>query len=135
MTAVQKETVTAEGLSRREVLAASAGAFVLGFFLPGAGDAEAATDPAQFNAYVKIRGDDKITLMFGGLEFGQGAMTGLTQILAEELKADWSKVSVQQADSSPISYLTGGSGGAGPSSSSNPAGSAGVIAAEPTCHP
>ena len=41
---------------------------------------------------------------------GQGSMSGLAQILAEELMIDWEQVGVEQALASKISYLTGGSG-------------------------
>src|SRR5215469_12456414 len=105
---------------RREFLktAAAGGAVLLvGFPLP----ARAADDPAQaqekppvnpFNAWVKISPDDKVTLVLGKSEMGQGVMTSLPMILAEELCVDWKQVSVEQATTNPKIYDlgTGGSG-------------------------
>src|SRR6516162_7890066 len=105
---------------RREFLktAAAGGAVLLvGFHLP----ARAADDPAQaqekpvvnpFNAWVKITPDNKVTLVLGKSEMGQGVMTSLPMILAEELCVDWKQVSVEQAPTDPKIYDlgTGGSG-------------------------
>ena len=75
------------------------------------GNLEAATTPTDLaNAYIHIGTDGTITLAFGGAEMGQGSMSGLTQILAEELMVDWDQIKVQQWLFDPIvSYLTGGS--------------------------
>lgn len=48
------------------------------------------------NAWVSIKRDDQVTIRFGSTEMGQGVMTSLPMILAEELDADWSKVIVEQ---------------------------------------
>jgi len=105
---------------RREFLkmAAAGGAVLLvGFHLP----ARAGDDPAQaqekppvnpFNAWVKITPDGKVALILGKSEMGQGVMTSLPMILAEELCVDWKQVSVEQAPTNPNVYDhgTGGSG-------------------------
>jgi isoquinoline 1-oxidoreductase beta subunit len=46
------------------------------------------------NAWVTIGADDVITIQFGGTEMGQGTMTSLPLVLAEELDADWDRVRV-----------------------------------------
>ena len=46
------------------------------------------------NAWVTISADDSITIMFAGTEMGQGSMTTLPLVLAEELDADWENVQV-----------------------------------------
>ena len=51
----------------------------------------------SFLAWVKIATDDAVTLYSPHIDFGQGSHTGLAQMLAEELDADWSKVRVEQA--------------------------------------
>src|SRR5215475_9938289 len=107
-------------LDRRAFLktGAVAGAgLVIGFHLP----ANAADDPAQeqekktpnpFNAWVHITPDNRITLILQKSEMGQGIMTAVPMILAEELCVDWKNVVVQQAPTDPDIYDhgTGGSG-------------------------
>ena len=59
---------------------------------------------------MRIGTDGSITLAFGGAEMGQGAKSGLAQILAEELMVDWGQITVVQSLVDPVvSYLTGGS--------------------------
>lgn len=128
-------------VSRRSFLTV-AGGLAVGFFLPfggrlGAGAADAAillpedlSDGATaINAWVRIKPDGGIDLLFGGCEMGQGTMSGLAQILAEELKVTWTQIVIQRPDTSenansPVTpypstylqkasfrYLTGGSSG------------------------
>jgi len=109
-------------LGRRSFLINSStaiGALVLGFKLPLVSRAEAAVgDAGEVNAYVSIGADGRVTILYGGSELGQGSMSGLAQILAEELKVNWEDVAVEQADytgvgvrylNKPVTYLTGGS--------------------------
>jgi isoquinoline 1-oxidoreductase subunit beta len=51
----------------------------------------------SFQAWIKIAVDDTVTLYSPHIDFGQGSQTGLAQMAAEELDADWSKVRVEQA--------------------------------------
>lgn len=99
-------------LGRRNFLVTLAGGLSLGFFLPSGGRMLGAVPAAdtQINAWIRIGTDGKATLLYGGSEMGQGAMSGLAQILAEELKVAWSQVVIQQSDANPqVSYTTGGS--------------------------
>ncbi|HEY3598132.1 MAG TPA: molybdopterin cofactor-binding domain-containing protein [Paraburkholderia sp.] len=52
---------------------------------------------AALNGWVKIASDSSVTVMMCRAEMGQGVHTGLAMLLAEELDADWSKVTVEQA--------------------------------------
>src|SRR5713101_1270319 len=65
-----------------------------------------------FDAWVRITPDNHVTLILGKSEMGQGIMTALPMILAEELCVDWKQVKVEQAPTNPKVYDhgTGGSG-------------------------
>lgn len=76
-------------------------ALTIGFALPAVGWSsrlEAAT-PVVFapNAWLRLAGDGTVTVMCGSAEMGQGVLTAIPTLLAEELDADWKKVRVQQA--------------------------------------
>ena len=107
------------GVDRRTFLktsAASGAALLIGFHLPAH-----ASDPAQaqekppinpLNAWVRITPDNRVTLIMAKSEMGQGIMTALPMILAEELYLDWKQVNIEQAPTDPKTYDlgTGGSG-------------------------
>ncbi|MFO1303079.1 MAG: molybdopterin cofactor-binding domain-containing protein [Burkholderiales bacterium] len=99
-------------MDRRGFLTFAAKGLAVAVALPAAGRlAHAAATPKELaTAYVHIGTDNSVTLMFGGCEMGQGAMTGLAMILAEELCVDFAAVGVVQSQVDPIvSYVTGGS--------------------------
>lgn len=101
-------------LSRRAMLAGGAG-LVLALNLPMTGAAAAAgSAPAlpQTNAYVRIGSDNSVTVISTWLEMGQGPLTGVATLLAEELDADWSQIRVENAPADFKLYgfqITGGS--------------------------
>ena len=64
-------------------------------------EAQAADPAVKLNAWVSIGTDDSITLMVPTAEMGQGTLTALPLILAEELDADWSKVKTEFAPPNP----------------------------------
>src|SRR5438132_4587433 len=73
--------------------AAVSGGMALGFHLPGGtGSAEAATNPAEVNAWIVIHPDDTVIIRVARSEMGQGITTSLPMLVAEELDCDWSKV-------------------------------------------
>ncbi|HEX4884676.1 MAG TPA: molybdopterin cofactor-binding domain-containing protein [Casimicrobiaceae bacterium] len=101
-------------MDRRRFLALAGKGLTVAFVMPLVGrsaSVQAAVPVEQAaNAYVHIGADGTIALAFGGAEMGQGSMTGLAQILAEELMVDWHQVTVQQSLVHPVvSYFTGGS--------------------------
>ena len=85
--------------SRRDVLATAALAgFTFGFHVPLAGKAAAQAAPAappEVNAWVVVKPDDAVVIRIARSEMGQGTLTGLAQLVAEELDCDWSKVSTE----------------------------------------
>jgi isoquinoline 1-oxidoreductase subunit beta len=84
--------------SRRGFLAGSAAAATglsLGFHIPFATDAQAQAAPPEINAWVVVKPDDTVVVRIARVEMGQGTLTGLAQLVAEELEADWSKVTTE----------------------------------------
>ncbi len=73
------------------VSAALGGGFMLGF----ATQATAQGSTAEINAWVLVHPDDRVVIRIARSEMGQGTLTGLAQLVAEELEADWSKVSTE----------------------------------------
>ena len=91
---------TTFNLNRRGFLgSAAAGSFVLGFpVLAGAQTPAAgatAALPPEVNAWVVVQPDDKVIIRIARSEMGQGTLTGLAQLVAEELDCDWAKVSTE----------------------------------------
>src|SRR3979409_1201100 len=70
--------------------AAVAGGFSLGFAVPF--EAAHAAEVKEINAWVVIHPDDKVVIRIARSEMGQGTLTGLAQLVAEELNCDWNKV-------------------------------------------
>jgi len=111
---------TAPVVNRRDFLkrgAAGGAALIVGFHLAPRAFADQAQDqkertPNPFDAWVRITPDDRVTLVLGKSEMGQGVFTALPMILAEELSLDWKQVHVEQAPTNPKIYDlgTGGSG-------------------------
>src|SRR4051794_6555070 len=77
---------------------ATAGAgLALGLDIPFGGPTvvRAADGSPEVNAWVVIRPDDTVVIRIARSEMGQGSLTGLAQLVAEELECDWSKVTTE----------------------------------------
>ncbi|HZZ91961.1 MAG TPA: molybdopterin cofactor-binding domain-containing protein [Usitatibacter sp.] len=120
-------------IDRREFLkvsAAASGALALEFGVAPARAAQAGTLPAapgfgmaddfrEVTHWVVIYPDDRVVIRIARSEMGQGSLTGLAQLVAEELECDWHKVATEFA--SPNEHIrrkrvwgsmsTGGSAG------------------------
>ena len=116
------KSIATEGLARRSFLKlGAASGFALGAF-PLVAGAQAAAPAGlkpfeQPSAFVRIAKDGTVTVAINRLEFGQGVWTALPMCLAEELDADWSKVTAEHGDANAAyvdpafgMHLTGGSG-------------------------
>ncbi|MFC5395347.1 xanthine dehydrogenase family protein molybdopterin-binding subunit [Bosea vestrisii] len=91
-------SVTDTKLSRRSILkgsAAAAGAFSFGFAIPFSEEAQAQGAVPEINAWVVVHPDDKVVVRIARSEMGQGTLTGLAQLVAEELDCDWAKVTTE----------------------------------------
>lgn len=86
------ETTTLQVDRRQFLAAAGSGIFLfftlgdLAVFLPeGQASSAPKSPPADFNAYLKIGEDGRVTCYTGKIEMGQGVITSLAQLLADEL--------------------------------------------------
>jgi isoquinoline 1-oxidoreductase beta subunit len=85
-------------VSRRNFLvgsAAAVGGLSLGFNVPFGNDAAAQAVADEINAWVVVKADDTVVIRIARSEMGQGTLTGLAQLVAEELECDWSKVTTE----------------------------------------
>ena len=94
------------GLSRRAFLGSgAAGGLVVAFHIPfagsalaqqaAAGSASASALPPEINAWVVVQPDDTVIVRIARSEMGQGTLTGLAQMVAEELDCNWAKVKTE----------------------------------------
>ena len=107
-------------LTRRDFLKISAavgGGLVIGFSLDGCnndsqtskqapvmGNTTPSEAPvAEFtpNAWLTIGSDDSVLIRVGSSEMGQGTLTGIAMLIADELDADWSHVHAEHAPADP----------------------------------
>jgi isoquinoline 1-oxidoreductase subunit beta len=87
-------------LDRRAFVIGSAAlgsGLALGLDIPLGGPTvvRAADGSPEINAWVVIRPDDTVVIRIARSEMGQGSLTGLAQLVAEELECDWSKVTTE----------------------------------------
>src|SRR5512132_127019 len=77
--------------------AAMGGGLALGLDIPFGGPQviRAQDGSPEVNAWVVIRPDDTVVIRIARSEMGQGTLTGLAQLVAEELECDWSKVTTE----------------------------------------
>src|SRR5215468_231443 len=95
-------------ISRRTFLASSAlaggGLLLGGVFCPSlalAAKSNAGREPIALNAWVRIGTDDIVTIIASQAEMGQGVLTTLPAVLAEELGADWKRIRLENSPADP----------------------------------
>ena len=121
-TVISRRTTADPTITRRTFLAGTAGTTLvmgLGSILPGCSRDEAASDLAAAGAskrfspvvWFEVDGTGAVQINIAKAEMGQHVGTALARIVAEELGADWSRVSIKHVDSDPRwGYMvTGGS--------------------------
>src|SRR5437667_8763887 len=86
-------------VARRSFIIGSAAVgagLTLGLKIPFGANVVRAQDGApEINAWVVIRPDDTVVVRIARSEMGQGTLTGLAQMVAEELDCDWTKVTTE----------------------------------------
>ena len=122
-TITRRHSAQPASLTRRDFLVRSAvgGGLMVGFRLAGIdalGEAHAQSSASSLTPWILIGADSTVTLQIASTEMGQGIMTGLAQIVADELRFDWSRIVVKHApvdpayggaNASPYGRFTGGS--------------------------
>ena len=110
-------------MNRRAFVVGSAafgGGLALGLDIPlGPQDASAQAATPELGVWVVVKPDDTVVIRIARSEMGQGTITGLAQLVAEELECDWSKVTYEYPTPGQNvarkrvwqSYSTGGSRG------------------------
>jgi len=105
-------------MNRRDfikVVSTTGSGLVLGFYLPYTNKLNGKPSVATLfepNAWIKVQSDNIVQIMVGKSEMGQGVLTSLPMIIAEEMDLDWSKVVVEKAPANRKKYgwqMTGGS--------------------------
>jgi isoquinoline 1-oxidoreductase subunit beta len=85
-------------ITRRNFVVGAAAAgtgFCLGFYSPFGAETLAADTVPEVNAWVVIKPDDTVVIRIARSEMGQGTLTGLAQLVAEELECDWANVTTE----------------------------------------
>ncbi|PZA12398.1 aldehyde oxidase [Rhodopseudomonas palustris] len=102
-------TMHDRSLTRRSVLKAGAG-LVIGAYVAARTPAFAQNQPAPQqvniapNTFLIIKPDSTVTVLCKHIEMGQGPLTGMATLVAEELDADWAQMRAEHAPSNPALY-------------------------------
>jgi isoquinoline 1-oxidoreductase subunit beta len=100
-------------LDRRKFLktgVAGAAGLVIGFYLPSRKEVLAASrvdgdaTPAVMNAWIQVSPDNNITILVNKSEMGQGVMTSLPMLVAEELECDWKQIRTEFAPAAVVYF-------------------------------
>jgi isoquinoline 1-oxidoreductase beta subunit len=94
----------ASTLNRRTFLkagAAAGGGLIIGVYVPEFALEVSAAGTFEPNVWVKIGSDDRARIMLPQLEMGQGVMTSMPMLVAEELDLDWNRITTEWAPADP----------------------------------
>jgi isoquinoline 1-oxidoreductase beta subunit len=95
---------TAPTLTRRtflKVSTAAGGGLLICGYVPGIGRDVSAAGIFEPSVWVKITADDTVTMTLTMLEMGQGVMTSMPMLVAEELDVDWTRIKTEWAPADP----------------------------------
>lgn len=109
-----RESSTSLPLNRRQFLQRLGGGIIIFFSI---GDAAVSRQrqsrrpdqevPADFNAFLQIGADERVTCLVGKIEMGQGIITSLAQMLADELDVAFDSVDMTMGDTDLCPYDMG----------------------------
>jgi len=78
---------------------AAGGGLVIAGYLPPSPDARLAAQRGGFepNVWIRINADNSVRIMLSMIELGQGVMTAMPMLVAEELDVDWNRITTEWA--------------------------------------
>jgi isoquinoline 1-oxidoreductase subunit beta len=101
-------SVVTTSIDRRAFLKtglAGATGLIVGFYLPSRREVFAdGTEPTVLNAFINVSPDDKITILISKSEMGQGVVTSLSMLAAEELECDWKQIRTEFAPAAKVYF-------------------------------
>jgi len=78
---------------------------IVGFYLPGRREVLAdSAEPSVLNAFIHVSPDDKVTILISKSEMGQGVVTSLSMLAAEELECDWKQIRTEFAPADRVYF-------------------------------
>ena len=82
-----------------KTVAAAGGGLVIGGYLPGSRSERLAAQRGAFepNVWIRVNADSTVRIMLSMLEMGQGVMTAMPMLVAEELDVDWNSITTEWA--------------------------------------
>lgn len=84
---------------------AGATGLIVGFYLPGRREVLAAeTTPTVLNAFVHVSPENVVTILISKSEMGQGVITSLSMLAAEELECDWKRIRWEFAPAATVYF-------------------------------
>jgi isoquinoline 1-oxidoreductase subunit beta len=84
---------------------AGATGLIVGFYLPGRREVFAdGAEPTVLNAFINVSPDEKITILISKSEMGQGVVTSLSMLAAEELECDWKQIRTEFAPAAKVYF-------------------------------
>ena len=84
---------------------AGATGLIVGFYLPGRREVLAAdATPAVLNAFVHVSPENVVTILISKSEMGQGVITSLSMLAAEELECDWKRIRFEFAPAATVYF-------------------------------
>ena len=102
---MREAVVTSTRRSFLKATAAAGGGLMIGVYLPVRGGAAAQTAAAfEPNVWIRITPDDTVRIMLTQIEMGQGVMTSMPMLVAEELDVDWTTIRTEWAPADAAKY-------------------------------